>query len=66
MKSQNERILNYLLNGGSLTPLKALKMFDCLALSSRISNIRDMGYRVKSEPVKVKSGKWVSKYSIPI
>jgi len=55
-----------MLNGGSLTPLKALKLFDCLALSSRISNIRDMGYRVKSEPVKLKSGKWVSKYSIPI
>jgi hypothetical protein len=64
MKSQNERILNYLLNGGSLTPLEALKKFDCLALSSRISNIRDLGYKVKSEPVVLKSGKWVSRYSI--
>jgi len=66
MKSQNERILNYMLKGGSLTPLKAFKLFDCWALSSRISDIRRLGYNVKSEPVKLKSGTWVSKYSIPI
>lgn len=67
MKSQNERILEYMLKGGSLTPLSALKKFDCLALSSRISDLRRLGkYNIKSELVKTKSGKLVSKYSIPL
>lgn len=67
MKSQNERILDYLLKGGTLTPLQALKKFDCWALSSRISDLNKLGkYRIKSELVKTKSGKLVSKYSIPL
>jgi len=67
-KSQTERILIFLLSGGTLTPLQALKKFDCWALSSRISNIRALGrYNIKSELIVVKgSKKRVSKYSIEI
>ena len=39
MKSQNEKILAYLRQGGMLDPMKALKLFGCWALSSRISDI---------------------------
>ncbi len=62
--SQNERILNYLKKGGHLTPLKALKLFDCWSLSSRIANLNANGRIIKSELVKVKGGKMVSKYSM--
>lgn len=66
MKSQNERILEYMLKGGSLTPLQALKRFNCWALSSRISDLRRLGkYNIKSELVK-RNGKYVSRYSIPL
>lgn len=66
-KSQNQRILNYLLKGGSLTPLKALRLFDCWALSSRISDLNKLGkYVINSELITVKGGKRVSKYSISI
>jgi len=65
--SQNERILKYLLSGKSLTPMEALKKFGTWALSSRISEIKAMNqYAVKSELIKLKSGKHVSKYSIQL
>lgn len=66
--SQTEKILQFLLKGGSLTPMQALKKFQCWALSSRISEIRAMNkYNVKSELISVNKGeKFVSKYSISI
>lgn len=68
--SQNGRILRFMLLGGSLTPLKALRLFDCWALSSRISDLRKLGRTdIKSEIIAVrgkkKSTKHVSRYSIP-
>jgi hypothetical protein len=65
--SQTDKILKFLLEGHSLTPMQALKKFGTWALSSRISEIRAMNqYNVKSELIKLKSGKHVSKYSIEI
>lgn len=64
-ESQTLRILKFLLGGGSLTPMQALRRFDCWALSSRISEIRK-SYSVKSELIKVRGDKFVSRYSISI
>lgn len=65
--SQTMRILKFLLSGGTLTPLAALRRFDCWALSSRISDINRMEkYVVKSELIKVRGSKFVSRYSISI
>lgn len=68
IQSQNDRILKYLLSGGTLNPLQALKKFDCWALSSRISELKKLGlYKIKSELIVVKgSKKRVAKYSIEI
>ncbi len=63
-QSQNERILNHLKKGKSLTPLAALRLFNCWALSSRIAEINKPSRIVKSELVKVKGGKQVAKYSM--
>ena len=60
MISQTNRILNYMLGGGSLTGLEALNLFGCMRLSARIYNIRRMGYRVdsKTEVHRNESGKY--------
>lgn len=66
-ESQVKQVLKYLLKGGTLTPMQALKLFDCWSLSSRISDINRMEkYVVKSELIKVRGDKFVSRYSISI
>lgn len=44
--SQNSRILRYLMEGKSLTPLQALKLFDTWSLSSRISDLIKEGFPI--------------------
>lgn len=61
--SQNQRILNYLKKGKSLTPLQALRLFDCWALSSRISNLKDEGHNIKTEIIRTKD-KHFARYSL--
>lgn len=61
--SQNQRILNYLKKGKSLTPLQALRLFDCWALSSRISNLKDEGHKIKTEIIRTKD-KHFARYSL--
>lgn len=63
-KSQKEQILEYLLGGGRLTALEALYKFETMRLASRISDIKAMGYDVKTETVKVAKGKFVACYFI--
>jgi hypothetical protein len=66
-ESQNKQIKDYLLKGGSLTPLQALYSFGCWALSSRISDLRKQGLNIKSELIEITSEgktKRVSRYSI--
>jgi hypothetical protein len=63
--SQNKRIKAYLESGKSLTPLDALYLFDCWALSSRMSDLKKAGYEFESELIKITSGgktKEVSRY----
>lgn len=44
--SQEQQILNHLKNRGSLTPLDALKKFNCLRLASRIKDLRYEGFKI--------------------
>jgi hypothetical protein len=65
--SQNTRIKKYLQSGKSLSPLDALYLFSCWALSSRISDLRKQGLKIKSELIEITSEgktKRVSRYSI--
>lgn len=39
-ESQNKRIFAYLMEGHRITSLEALKLFGCMRLASRISDIR--------------------------
>ncbi len=59
--SQETRIESYLLNGGKLTAIKALRLFQCFRLASRVSSLKRKGMRIKSEIV-TRKGKRFSEY----
>lgn len=61
--SQNTEILKYLKAGNTLTSLEALNRFGCFRLASRITDLKKT-HNIKSEMVKVNSGKKVAQYSM--
>lgn len=52
--SQSQEILDYLLDGGRITQLDALKHFGCLRLSGRIHDLREKGYPIETHTIAVK------------
>lgn len=61
-RSQTDRILEWMLEGHSITPLEAMDKFQTMRLGARIADIRQKGYLVYSEFVTTPSGKRVKKY----
>lgn len=53
--TQAERILAYIREFGSITPLEAIRDIGCYRLSARISDLRKDGYNIISEPFTVKN-----------
>lgn len=53
--TQNERILDYIAENGSITQLEALTELGVMRLASRISDLKRKGYDIKSENVTVKN-----------
>ena len=47
--TQNEMILRYLQDNGSITPLDAIREFGCLRLSARIADLRAKGHEIETE-----------------
>lgn len=63
--SQTDQILNYLQAGNVLTPLEALRKFNCLRLGARIYDLRQQGYVINSLMIKDdKSEKRYARYSL--
>jgi helix-turn-helix protein len=62
--TQGQRILNHLRSGKHLTALEALHRFECLRLAPRILELKEAGYRITSQLVKVASGKRVALYTM--
>ncbi len=62
--SQRLNILRALASGAMLTPLDALKKFDCLTLSQRVTELKEQGWPIVSRMVRV-GRKRVARYSIP-
>jgi hypothetical protein len=60
--SQKIAILRFLQEGNRITPLLALEKFKCMRLGGRCFELRKEGYNIKSEMVKVPSGKRVKSY----
>lgn len=71
-KSQNQRILEYLKTGKTLTPLQALQLFNCWALSSRIAELNKIlrdegnGAKIECKLIKGEDGKKFGEYSYVI
>lgn len=62
-ETQNQRILDYLKEGKSITPLEALHRFDCFRLSARIHNLRKEGHNITTKNI-TKKGKTFAEYSL--
>lgn len=66
--TQNERILRYINDFGSITQLDALNDLGVMRLESRISDLRKQGYPIESkvEAVKNRYGEncYIKRYSI--
>ena len=61
--TQSERILAYLKQGNSITPLYALDAFGCFRLGARISDLKRQGHNIVSQLVP-RNGKYVAKYTL--
>lgn len=64
MTPQCKTLLNALKAGEELTPLDALRKYHVLALSQRMTDLRRLGWPVKTEMVKI-GIKHVARYSLP-
>jgi len=51
MKSQNQKILNYLKQGKTITPIQALNLFGCFRLAARISDLRKGGHTIYTNTI---------------
>lgn len=53
--TQTDRVLDYLRQFGSITALEALRDLGIMHLSSRITELRRMGYPVERDMIEVKN-----------
>lgn len=60
--SQKAQILDFLKTKRSLTPLEALRRFQCLRLAARVKELRDDGHRIESVMIDVSDDKRVASY----
>ena len=51
MKTQNKEILEYLRTGNTLTPIQALKKFNCFRLGARIYDLKEKGYSIQTKMI---------------
>ena len=47
--TQKERILQYIRDFGSISPLEAMFDLGCMRLASRISELKEDGYQIRKE-----------------
>lgn len=64
MKTQEAKILAALQKGKKITPLDALRQFDCFRLGARIFALRKAGHKITSSLTKTRTGKYVALYEL--
>ena len=62
--SQDKLIINYLKSGESLTPLDALKMFNCFRLGARIFDLKKNGHDIITKITTIKEIPTISSHFI--
>ena len=55
LPTQKQRIIRHLKDKGSITALQAMKEYGIMRLTSRICELKDEGYNIKSELVSSKN-----------
>lgn len=63
MRSQQDKIIDYLATGRSITPLQALSRFGCMRLGARIYQLKKDGHRIQTDMVRRK-GKTFASYRL--
>ncbi len=63
-ESQVKEILRYMQQGNELTAIKALNMFQCMRLASRIRDLKDMGIKIADRWITREDGKRFKAYSV--
>ena len=65
-ESQNKRIFAYLMEGHRITSLEALKLFGCMRIASRISDIRrdHPEVNIKVDRIETATKKKVAQYYV--
>ncbi len=61
--SQTQWVLDRLLSGYSITPLDALKGCGCMRLAARINDLRQGGFKIKTEKIS-KGNKTFASYKL--
>jgi len=61
-KTQNQRILNHMQAGNSITFWDAVQDFGVMHLPRRIKDIRELGHPIESQFVKGENGKRFKEY----
>lgn len=68
--TQAERIVQYMEEFGSITQFEALRDLGVMRLASRISDLKKLGYPIKSETVAVKNRYdedcYIKRYSLAV
>jgi hypothetical protein len=62
--TQASEILSYLRRGNTITPMTALRRFNCFRLGARIFGLRQEGHKIKTEIVRTSTGKNFARYSL--
>lgn len=62
--SQSNAILAYMQKGNTITGIEALNLFGCFRLPARIADLKKVGYKIKSEMIKLTNGKRVAQYTL--
>ena len=62
-ESQETQIINHLRQGKTLTALEALNLFDCWALSQRITRLK-RNWPIHTKMITTHSGKRIAKYEL--
>lgn len=62
--TQRSQIKAYLLEGNSITPLEALRMFGCFRLAAVVFDLKKTGMDIVTRKVKVTDKKYVAEYSL--
>ena len=64
MMTQRKAILAHLMSGRTITPLEALRHYGCFRLSAVIFDLRDAGYIIRTNRMKIRKGTFIAEYEL--